>query len=95
MGETFKETISRPEIQFWFPVVVSAISIAMFASAILSKQAVLENKIDNLIALMQTHKEDQTQDQVAQAEKDREIISSISLQDKRITIIETMLANKK
>lgn len=50
MNNSYQSLISKPEINFWVPIVVSVVTITLSYGLLLSRVSVLENKVDTLLA---------------------------------------------
>ena len=74
-----KETLTKPEIQFWMPIIISIVSVVGSFSLVMSRIAVLENKVDNVITLLETHSQRQTT-----------ILANLNDLNYRVTVLETM-----
>ena len=46
--DSYTSFISKPEISFWVPILVSVITISLSYGVLMSRVAVLENKVDTL-----------------------------------------------
>lgn len=49
-GEAYQSIISKPEVSFWVPILVSVITITLSYGVLMTRVTVLENKVDDLLA---------------------------------------------
>jgi cell division protein FtsL len=78
---SYIEFISKPEISFWFPIIISVISIVMAFMALSAKVDLLTQKQDQIIAKLDTHIAENTA-----------ILNAIGRDANRITALETKIA---
>jgi hypothetical protein len=49
MSKMLPDNITKNEIQFWIPIIIIIISIAASYYSLSNRQALIENKLDNVI----------------------------------------------
>jgi len=71
-------SITKSDIKFWMPIMISIVSIVGSFSFLATRIAVLENKVDNVIALLEAHTVRLTT-----------ILANLNDLNHRVTILET------
>jgi len=70
--------ITRSEISFWLPIGIVLASVVLSYSLLTTKIAVLENKMDNVLSLLEAHDANHTI-----------ILSNLNNLNSRVVILET------
>ena len=52
---TTKDILTKPELQFWIPIIGMIIPVVLSYGLLSTKIAVLETKMDNILALLEVH----------------------------------------
>lgn len=89
--EKINQALSKPEIQFWMPVIISSISITMTFALLMARISVLETKMDNMISLIQKHEESQITNENKIDNKFTNVINNLNDLNARTVALETLV----
>ena len=86
----YQNFISKPEISFWVPIVTSAVMLALSYGVLLTRIALLEQKMDTLISQNQQFIQQVKDRELAEDARYKEVLSRVGTNSTRITALETL-----